>query len=353
MDPDLDAVPSRGRRGLVAAGAVALVLAGGLVARATHDPPPPPPVATPDRSTVVSVAIGTQWAYALVADCDTRIVHQCDYQVHRRELSGAPLGTDAWSPLPIRISGRTTTGLAVTLSVVPGDRLVVVDRGRRVYASVNGGTVVTTAALRPGPPVAAVPDGGLLATGLCPACSETVVALDPGTGLLSPLAHQPPLPAGGTRLARADGTTLWVVRTGPGTPASAVSQDGGLSWRRVPLAGPLGARPLLTAAPGGGAYLVGAGGVWQAGRIGGWRRIRATGPDDAYSAAAATRGLIVGDAAGRAWRLQPTGTYTRLPERPGFVTGAVGGVVAGLPDTPGTVLLSYDSGDSWQAERVG
>ena len=70
--------------------------------RGPGPPPPaaPTPVATIEapqviQPIVVSVAAGSHWAYALVAECGTRILHDCDYRVFRRDLIDSGLGTDA------------------------------------------------------------------------------------------------------------------------------------------------------------------------------------------------------------------------------------------------------------------
>jgi hypothetical protein len=306
---------------------------------------------------VVSVAVGARWAYALVATCGLEIVHECDYRLRRRDLGGA-----SWQPTSMRITGRTTTSLGVTLHVTGDDRVMLVQRDESVSLSTDGGATVRTVLLRPGPPVAAVPAGGILASGLCATCDDAVSVLDPANGAVRPLAAQPALSGSGLRLEYADGPVLWVAQVGPGGVSTAVSRDGGRRWRTVPLAGGLvGTGPVVLAgAPGGGAYLVGR---RQDSRLpdvrrvdgpdGSWQRLTPpAGPNAAYSAVVGARGLLIGDENGQAWRLLASGRFRRLAEAPGYLAGSPGGVLLGLSAIPRTVLISYDDGDSWLAEQV-
>lgn len=306
---------------------------------------------------MVSVAVGNRWVYALVSVCDGQIVHECDYRVHRRDF-----GDPGWRPLPMHVTGRTTVGLDVTLRVTAGDRVALVQRNDSVVFSPDGGRTVSTARLRRGPPIAAIPAGGIVADGLCDGCDERVTMLDPATGQVRPLAVQPSFQGFGLRLARAAGTVLWVAQIGPAAASTAVSRDGGRSWRTVPLPGGLlrTGPVVLTGATSGGAYLVGRRQDAQLpdvrcidGPGGNWRRLTpATGPVTAYSAVIDERGLLVGDFDGKAWRLLSSGAFLELPGTPGFLAGGPGQVLAGLPSTPGTVQLSYDGGLTWRAERV-
>jgi hypothetical protein len=202
----------------------------------------------------------------------------------------------------------------------------------------------------------------MLASDLCPTCDNAVITLDPATGELRRLRAQPAFAGVGLRLARADGDVLWVAQVGPTGGLTAVSADRGRTWRTVPLApGMVLTDPVVLASiPGGGAYLVGrrANSLPDVRRAddpaGSWRRITpAQGPASAYSAVVDPRGLVVGDGNGQAWRLRADGRFAALPGTPGPLTGGAGGVLLGLPSTPGTVQLSYDGGASWRAERVG
>jgi hypothetical protein len=346
------------------AGLAVVALALGIPALLRSGPDAPAPdravtvVAPPTRSTVVSVAVGTLYAYALVSTCDGRIVHECDYRVHRRDFRGP-----GWRRLELHVAGRTTTSLDVTLLVTPDDRVTLVDGTGAVHASADGGDTITTTHLRAGPPVAAMPRGSVLASGLCESCDTTVTVLDPVTGELHRLAAQPAFRGFGVRLARADGPVLWAADIGPGGAATAVSGDAGRSWRLVPLAPGLvlTAPVALAPRPGGGAYLVGRRAGSQLPDVrridspaGSWRRFTPpTGPVSAYSAVTDERGLVVGDGDGRAWRLMGDGSFLELATTAGFLAGGPGRVLLGLPPTPGTVLLSYDGGVSWKAEHVG
>src|SRR4051812_17888721 len=83
-------------------------------------PAPAPTTALPPatQSIVISVATGSRWAYALVAHCGTGILHDCDYRVHRRELF-----QPGWRTTAVHATGRTTTGLDVTMRVTPDDHV--------------------------------------------------------------------------------------------------------------------------------------------------------------------------------------------------------------------------------------
>jgi hypothetical protein len=352
--------PVRPRRWLVAGGVLALAAVVAVQAR-RDDPGPaalPPIAAIPPQTSVISVAVGGRWAYALVSVCDTRILHECDYRVHRRSVSAA-----GWQPLAMHVGGRTTTGLDFALRVTADDRVALIERNGRVVFSPDGGTTVRTARLRRGPPAVGMPAGAILADGLCDRCDEQITALDPATGEVRPLAAQPAFRGFGLRLARAGATVLWAAQIGPYSAATAVSRDGGRSWRSVPLGrGLLQTGPVVLATGvGGDAYLVGRRDDAQLpdvrridGPGGTWRRLSPpTGPVAAYSAVVDERGLLVGDFDGKAWRLRSDGTFLELPGAPGLLAGGAGRVLAGLPSAPGTVQLSYDGGLTWRVEQVG
>lgn len=354
--------PVRPRRWPVAVGVLALVAVVAVQAH-RHDPAPTVPVlptiaAIPPQTSVISVAVGRRWAYALVSVCDTRIVHECDYRVHRRAVAAA-----GWQPLAMHVGGHTTTGLDFVLRVTADDRVALVERNGRVVFSPNGGTTVSTGHLRRGPPAAGMPAGAILADGLCDGCDEQVTVLDPATGEVRALAVQPALPGFGLRLARAEGAVLWVAQVGPTSAGTAVSRDGGRSWRMVPLArGLLQTGAMVLAADGdGGAYLVGQRDDARLpdvrridGPSGTWRRLTPpAGPVTAYSAVVDGRGLLVGDFDGKAWRLRSDGTFRELPGSPGYLASGAGRVLAGLPSAPRTVQFSYDGGVTWQVEEIG
>lgn len=348
----------RSRRWLVLLAVLALVTGAAVLHRSTREPAaaPVPLVAAGPLTTVVSVAVGRRWAYALVAVCDARIVHECDYRLRRRELPGS-----GWQPTPMHVTGRTTTSLDVRMRVGPPDRVTLV-AGDTVLDSADGGRTVTTAHLRPGSPVERVPAGSILATGLCEGCDNLVTTLDPATGQLHPLAVQPAFTGFGVRLTQDGGGVLWAAQIGPAGGFTAASPDRGRSWRTIPLAAGLWltAPVVLTALPGGGAYLVGRRAdklLPDVRRIDGprgtWQRLTPdAGPVSPYSVVVDERGLLVGDSDGQAWRLAESGTFLRLPDLPGYLAGGPGTVLLGLPSTPGTVLLSWDGGLTWRPERI-
>jgi hypothetical protein len=354
--------PPPSRRWLVAG--VVLVLALGvpaLVHTVRGREPAPTAAAAPTgqaaqgtQSIVVSAAAGARWAYALVAECGTRILHDCDYRVFRRDLVDP-----GWVSTPVHFTGRTTTGLDVTMRITPDDH-VLLAAGTSLQVSDDGGDTVRNLHLQAGRPVDALPTGAVLASELCPTCTDAVTVIDLTTGDLRPLRSQPAFTGYGLRLARVDGDVLWVAQLGPGGGLTAVSADRGRTWRTIPLsAGMVLTDPVVLASiPGGGAYLVGRRPNDQPdvrridGPDGNWRRITPPdGPNSAYSAVVDARGLLVGDGNGKAWRLGPDDRFIALPGTPGYLSGTR--VLVGLPSTPGTVELSYDGGQTWQSEQPG
>jgi len=355
--------PPPSRRWLVAGVVLALALGVPALLHTTGGRSPPPPAAPatpaaqagqPTQSIVVSVGAGDRWAYALVAECGTRILHDCDYRVFRRDLVDP-----GWASTPVHFTGRTTTGLDVTMRVTPDDH-VLLSTGTSLQVSDDGGATVHSLHLHTGPPVDVLPPDAVLASELCPTCADVVTVVDLATGEVRPLRSQPAFTGIGLRLARVDGDVLWVAQVGPGGGLTAVSADRGRTWRTIPLtAGMVLTDPVVLASiPGGGAYLVGRrpNDLPDVRRIdgpdGNWRRITpADGPNSAYSAVVDARGLVVGDGNGKAWRLGPDDQFTALPGTPGQLSGSR--VLLGLPSTPGTVELSYDGGITWQSEEPG
>jgi hypothetical protein len=355
--------PPPSRRWLVAGVVLALALGVPALLHSTGGRQPPPlaapatpavPAAQPTRSIVISLASGLRRAYALVAECGTRILHDCDYRVFRRDLTNP-----GWQPTPVHFAGITTTGLDVTMRATPDDH-VLLAAGTTLQVSDDGGDTVHSLHLSIGPPVDALPPNAVLASELCPTCADAVTVVDLTTGQLRPLRSQPAFTGDGLRLARVDGDVLWIAQIGPGGGLTAVSRDRGRTWRTIPLAaGMVLTDPVVLAAiPGGGAYLVGRrpNDLPDVRRIdgpaGSWRRITPPdGPNSAYSAVVDARGLLVGDGNGKAWRLGPDDRFTALPGTPGYLSGSR--VLLGLPSTPGTVELSYDGGLTWQSEQPG
>lgn len=352
-----------------------------LAARSTPDrpdalaPTTSSPAPRPDAPPVVlSVAVGRRAAYALVATCGTQIVHECSYRVQRRDLGG-----DRWLPLPLLTQRRTTTGLAAQLHVTGEDTVTVVDEQTRTraYVSVGGGTPAVRS-LQPGPPIAQLAADDILGQDLCAECPGLTV-LEPGTGLLRPLATQPPL--GGTQVRSFDvsGRVVWAVGTTRDAVVSAVSRDGGRSWQAVPVRGL--ALPLesvrVVVARDGGAHLVGGRDgpadvlnkfteLWQVdgGVAAGWRRVTpATRPTSVLALLAGARGLLISEESGTLWRLRPNGALRRLPDPvvdgtpvpPGLPATGPAGVLVTLPyaqDARGTLLVSFDEGETWRVEQL-
>ena len=197
--------PPPSRRWLVAGVVLALALGVPALLHSTggRSPPPPAAPATPaaqagqtTQSIVVSVGAGARWAYALVAECGTRILHDCDYRVFRRDLVDP-----GWASTPVHFTGRTTTGLDVTMRVTPDDH-VLLSTGTSLQVSDDGGATVHSLHLQTGPPVDALPADAVLASELCPTCADAVTAVDLATGELRPLRSQPAFTGFGLRLAQ-------------------------------------------------------------------------------------------------------------------------------------------------------
>lgn len=375
----------RPRRLAVVGGTVALAAVAALLAARSAPDRPERPVAVPTLApapspgpdgapSVVTAAVGQRAAYALVASCGVQIVHECSYQVWRRDVGG-----ERWEALPVATQRRTTTGLSAQLYVSGDDTLTVVDdlSGRLLRRDDSTPPTGAAGLLRAGPPVAAVTGDGIL-TAECARCTGLTV-LEPGTGRWRPLAAQPPLGRASLRSYDRRGQVIWAVGTSEDAVASAVSRDLGRSWRSVPVRGL--APPLdslrVSVAPDGGAYLLGGrdgrpeilnefSELWQVTDPvrAQWRRVTpATRPRSALSMLVGSRGLLIGEETGEVWRLQPTGTLSRLPDatadgqpvRPGYLSSGPSGLLVALPyadGSPGTVLVSSDEGETWRSEQV-
>lgn len=371
---------------LVAVAAVA------LAARSNPDPSPAPaPVVTPPPTTaapagpppiVTGMAVGTRWAYALLSTCaDADLMGDCTTQLVRRALAGG-----GWQPVGWRT--RRLNGSVPQLFVTPDDQVTVLDAATagQVYASTDGGRTRQVRGLRPGPPVAGIPAGGVLDLGLCEECSARLTALEPATGRLRPLATQPVFGRTvGIRFVARSGDTVWVLAESGEAGRdllTAVSRDRGRSWRILPLPG-TGTTTTWDSARifsdgGTGAYVLLARDtrpdvltefteLWRIGDEGGWRRITpADRPPTAVQVVAGTGGALIGTEEGDAWRLRADGTVRKLPRAdydgvliaPGAMASGPGGVVLGVPYIQSdllrpTVVLSFDGGETWRVEELG
>lgn len=372
--------PARSRRWVTVAGTVVLAgVATLLAARSDPDPDPaatpaPPPTTAPanpaDRETLVSVTVGTRAVYALAARCDTVDAPVCRYRLHRRSL-----GDGRWEPLLWEIGPRDGVGLTPVVSVSSDEVITLLTSvdPPQVHVSTDDGRTVAVRPVVPGPPVAALAATAVLNPGVCESCVDRITGLEPATGRTRPLAVQPPL--GRARLRSVDrvGDVLWVAGAGPGRLATtAVSTDGGRTWRTRPVPGTVSPNQGLRVVAGrdGSAWLVSGsylGGPPQQltgvrridGPGGTWRALPDPEPTTMQSVLAGDRGLLVVEVNGTVWRTTSDGRFRRLPDpgllRPGNLVGGPGREVVSLsPDdaTARTVLLSYDEGESWRAERV-
>ncbi|HST64184.1 MAG TPA: hypothetical protein VLM05_03255 [Mycobacteriales bacterium] len=350
---------------LLAVVLAARVTAGRPQAAATTPPAPTSAVRPGAAPGVVAVAIGARWAYALVADCDPGAARACAYRLHRRSLGGG-----AWTALPLLTETRASVGPGPVLAVT-GDEVATVlePAGGQVYSTADG-AAATRHPLAPGPPIDAVPADGLVDSAYCGACQQVTV-LEPVTGRLRPLRQQP-FRDGRLRSYTLRGDVLWAVSATADGVTSARSADRGRTWTVLPvrgLASGIDALQLVTG-PTGPAYLLSATtgtdgtsrlvGVWSTqAAAGAWERLPGPIPRSARSALAADRGLLVTDAGGTVWRLQPTGGFAALPDpgpaRPELVATGPGRMLAAtlrgrVPDR--LVLTSYDEGESWRVEKV-
>jgi hypothetical protein len=380
---------ARRQRWIGLAGTVLVVAAAGVLAgRSLPEPAPPPaaPTPTPVVPTpvrfVADAAVGTRWAYALVASClGPETTQQCTYQLMRRSLAGG-----GWTGTAVQ-TGQVTGALGpARLFVTGADQVTVLDQPTvgTAYTSADGGGTVSGHSLRSGPPVAAVPPGAILDRGLCETCFTRLTVLEPRTGQLRPLATRPPLgPSLPVRsLVESDGT-LWVLGGGGSRLVSVVSTDGGRSWRKLPVRGARAPADIvrLVSDGGRGAFLLIGwdarpdvlsefSELWRVGdpaRPGAaWRQVTpAVRPRSAVGLVAGRRGLIVTEETGQLWRLVADGTMRRLPpvDFDGVlipagapVTGpgrVLLGIPANQPDIGApTVMLSYDEGETWLVEQI-
>lgn len=353
---------ARGRPRWVPIAALALVVlvAVVLAVRSSHGRPDAAPAPAPSVQVagvtpgVVSVAVGSSWAYALVAECGSR---SCGYRLHRRSLGGG-----GWTTLPLVTGTRAALGVMPTLAVSGDDVATVLEP--------DLGIVYSTAATRPhvlvpGPPIDAVPADGVVDSTYC--CGGQVTVLEPGTGQTRTLRQQP-FRDGRLRSYTLRGEVIWAVSTTAAGATSAVSADRGRTWRTLPVRGLApGIETLrLVTGPSGPAYLLtGVGGrlvgVWSTqGANGSWERLPGPIPCSARSALVGARGLLIADTGGTVWRLQPTGGFASLPDagptRPALIATGAGRMLAAtlrgrVPDR--LVLTSYDEAESWQLEKIG
>jgi len=404
--PDLlgggDRRPARGlpgsgrrRRGWTVAGTVLVAAAAAVLAvRSNPEPAPaatlptsaptPAPAPTGPRPVIVTTAVGTRWAYALLASCsDPDQLVDCTTRLHRRSLGGG-----GWAP--VEWSTPRTSGIAAQLHVTPDDQVTVVDEptAGQVYASTDGGRTVQVHRLRPGPPVAAVPPGGVLDLGSCEMCSGRLTVLDPATGRLRPLARQPAF--GRTTSIRwlaTSGDVVWVLAESGETGrdlATAVSLDRGRTWRALPLPGTAASAEVIQIFTDGGrgAYVLISRDarpdrrhefteLWRIGDPAApgaaWRRVTpARRPPTAVILVPGQRGVLIGTEDGEAWRLLADGTmrplpgvdYGGVPIKPGIVVSGPGGAFLGLPALQSdlsrpTLVVSFDEGESWRVEEIG
>lgn len=364
--------------------ATAAVVAGRTLPESTSAPPAPAPgvvVPTPDRY-VADVAVGTTWVYALVASCvGPETTRQCTYRLYRRSLAGG-----GWTATALE-TGQVAGAVSPARLFVTGDDLVtVLDQPTvgTVYASADGGDKVSGHALKPGPPVAAVPDGAVVDLGLCETCPGRLAVLEPRTGRLRPLATPPPLgPTLAVRSVAESGGVLWVLGDGGSRLISAVSVDRGRSWRELPVGGARAPAEItrLVSDGGLGAYLmIGRDArpdvldefseLWRVGdptRPGAaWRQVTpAVRPRSAAGLVAGARGLVVREDTGQLWRLEPDGTMRRLPPidfdgvpvPPAVVVTGPARLLLGIAANQAdlgvpTVLVSYDEGETWLVEQI-
>lgn len=370
-----------GLAGTVLVGVAAVVLAARSLPEPAAPPPPAPTFAQPEPIRFVAdAAVGTKWAYLLVADCvGPEQTRQCRYRVFRRSLT-----VGSWTPTAVETGPVAGAAGLTRIFVTAGDHVTVVEQPTvgNVLTSPDGGDTVSAQALSLGSQVAAVPEGGVIDLAVCESCPNRLTVLEPRTGRLRTLATPPPLGTDtGVRSFAESGGVLWALGDGGSRLVSAVSLDRGRTWRVLPVGGaraPTGLASLVSDG-GRGAYLLvnrdaGEGvlfaELWRIGdpsRPGAaWKQITPeTRPQTALGLIVSKGTVLVRDDTGQLWRLDRDGVMRQL--RPLQLDGLLGGpdlVVAGpgrlllgavnRPDGPDQArpLLSYDGGETWRVERL-
>jgi hypothetical protein len=302
--PDFGAVRRRARRvrrrraAASVAGALAAVLvASGLGYAAAGGPGGPPIAATPTPSTAESPGDGWPRVAALAAGAPDRIFtvvercRRCEPELYasadagrhwqRRTLPPEPPGRAAgaggtrWFSFT-GLGGDVLSwrdGRVMQLSSDPASPVAPIDPKQKDanWISVDGGRTWRVAEVGANP-IGAVPPGTRVVD--CAVVGRSgpclVYAVDPATGRIAPLAHQPSgitLGGGWTFQVNAASDTLWVAGLDPVTrkPAVASSADRGRTWRTHVFSGGVPAvesdgftptmyLPMLAAGSGGTAY---------------------------------------------------------------------------------------------------
>jgi hypothetical protein len=222
----------------------------------TASPTPTTPAGTPLTGEILQWAAGGARLYVLAETCTAttcgpRLVTSGD-EGRTWQSASVPAGLPA-TPAALRQWRLTVAG--------PDDRLTI-EVGGTIVTSGDAGRGYTAQRITDGRPVDRVPTNQESYARLCgpPRCRPTAVEfLQPRTGKLSRLAHQPPF---APTLVAVEGSQLWAVAVDPATGrwTVAASTDDGAEWSS--LAGPAsapqrGSRVRLLPVPGENeAYLV-------------------------------------------------------------------------------------------------
>ena len=371
------------RQAGVLATAAALVGAGVLASRTTSDPyaaelPAPAPAVTapPDLTAAVAArrprgAVGSERVYALIAPCASLPPGApCSYRLLRRSVGGGGWTAIRLPALPVNAGGYTPW-----VFVTSSDTLMVVERDTRgrVLTSTDGGETFTARLTRVGRPVTAVPPDAVLVPPLCVACPGPLTVLEPATGRYRRLTDPP---VGDIRSYAMRGDVIWVAGIDDDGVATAVSRDRGRHWQvlTIGVRAPVDQLRVVPATDGGAYLLMGRNEhrdvrnefseLWRlAGRDVVWTDVTPDErPRSVGSAVAGERGLLVSEEEGGVWRLQVDRSMRRLPDpvvsgrpvKPGRLITGPAGVVLGWPagDPAPIPLVSYDEGESWQAEPL-